>query len=78
MRVHAMARVAEDDRWVWECTCGRRLGYKDDEAETVWYEHLSEELTPDPLDELALIEAKQRHPSRRRREWLSDDQVHGQ
>ena len=75
MRIHALHQVPDDDRWAWECTCGAAFSPNRHRALELFDEHLANDVTADPLDELALIEAKQRHPSRRRREWLSDDQV---
>ena len=66
MTVHVIERVADDDRWVFACTCGALLSANAHRAFELFDEHLAEDVTPDLLDELALIEAKQRHPSRRR------------
>jgi len=63
--VHVIERVAEDDRWMFACTCGVLLSANAHRAFELFDEHLAEDVTPDPLDTLALIEAKQRHPSRR-------------
>jgi hypothetical protein len=71
--IHIIERVAEDDRYAYYCTCGRFLSRDAFRAASRLDDHLEHEVTRDPLDELAILEAKQRHPSRR--EWVSDDQV---
>lgn len=65
MTTHVLERVAEDDRWAYYCTCSKFLAYDARRAFEVLDEHLAEDVVSDPLQELALIEAKQRHPSRR-------------
>ena len=62
---HLMERVAGDDRTVWDCTCGKYLHPNILTAATMYDEHLEHDVSADPLQELALIEAKQRHPSQR-------------
>lgn len=64
MTYHVMERVAEGDRTVWACTCGKFLHPNLTRAYAMYDDHLAEDVTPSPLSELALIEAKQRHPSR--------------
>lgn len=66
MTTHVIEVVAEDDRYVYYCTCGAFLanGYK--RAVERICDHLEHDVVPDPLTTLAIIEAKQRHPSRRR------------
>lgn len=66
MTVHVIERIADDDRWAYYCTCGAFLAYSYARAVDRLCDHLEHEVVPDPLAELALIEAKQRHPSRRR------------
>ena len=73
MTTHVLERVREGDRWAWYCTCGKFLAYNPYRAITQMDDHLEHDVTADPLTELALSEAKQRHPSRR--EWVPDDQV---
>ena len=63
---HLMERAAEDDQLVWVCTCQHYLGANYAKARAAWEDHLAEDVVADdPLQELALIEAKQRHPSQR-------------
>jgi hypothetical protein len=63
--VHKPVRAADDDRWCWECICGAFLTYDVRRIKASMDEHLEHEVVPNPLTELAILEAKQRHPSRR-------------
>lgn len=65
MTTHVLERVAEGDRWSFYCTCGTFLAHDAFRAASRLDDHEEAERASDPLQELALIEAKQRHPSQR-------------
>jgi hypothetical protein len=55
--IHIIERVAEDDRYAYYCTCGRFLSRDAFRAASRLDDHLEHEVTRDPLDELAILEA---------------------
>lgn len=47
--IHQAARVPDDDRWAWECTCGAFLTYDIRRIKATLDDHLSEEVSTSPV-----------------------------